>query len=218
MALAGDSDNLTTIYLVRHGESEANVQRIFSNGKVDLPLTQLGRRQAEHAATWLSGRGATHVYSSPLLRARETAAIIATAAGVATSVLDDLDEVRVGELDGRRDAESWALHDRVIARWRSGHRSVSFPSGESFGQAYDRFTAVLRELARRHPGQTVVAVSHGAIQMTVLPRLCPALGRALARERHRWPLRNAAITTLEVSPQGVACPTWGAIDHVQTAS
>jgi probable phosphoglycerate mutase len=130
------------------------------------------------------------------------------------SVLDDLDEVRVGDLDGRRDAESWAAHDRVIARWRAGHRRAAFPGGESYGQAYDRFTAVLRKIAAPHSGQAVVAVSHGAIQMTVLPRLCPSLGQELRRERHRWGLRNAAITTLEVSAAGIVCPLWGSTDHV----
>src|SRR5436190_22995886 len=205
----------TTIYLVRHGESEANVQRVFSNGKVDLPLTALGRYQAEQAAGWLATRTtAAHVFSSPLLRARQTAAIVGAALGSEMSVLDDLDEVRVGDLDGRRDAESWAVHDRVIARWRAGHRGIAFPGGESYGQAFDRFSAALREMARRYPGQPIVAVSHGAIQMTVLPRLCPSLGQELRRARHRWGLRNAAITILEVTARGIACPLWGATDHV----
>jgi broad specificity phosphatase PhoE len=211
---AATGDQLTTLYLVRHGESEANVRRIFSNGKVDLPLTDLGRRQAEQAAACLAGRGAVHVFSSPLLRARQTAAVIAAQLAVETTVLADLDEVRVGDLDGRQDAASWAVHDRVIARWRAGHRSASFPGGETYGQAYDRYAAVLREIARQCPGQTVVAVSHGAIQMTVLPRLCPSLGRELRRARHRWGLRNAAITTLEITPQGIVCPVWGSTDHV----
>src|SRR5262249_5964331 len=129
-------------------------------------------------------------------------------------VLNDLDEVRVGDLHGRRDAASWAVHDRVLARWRAGHRSVGFPGGETYGQAYDRFSAVLRHMADHHPGQEVVAVSHGAIQMTVLPRLCPSLGLELRRARARWGLRNAAITKLEVTPQGILCPMWGSTDHV----
>jgi broad specificity phosphatase PhoE len=216
-ASGGDSKHaagLTTIYLVRHGESEANVQRVFSNGKVDLPLTALGRQQAAQAAAWLAGSQAVHVFSAPLLRARQTADLIAQTLGIGTSVLADLDEIRVGELDGRRDEASWALHDRVIARWRAGHRRAGFPGGETFGQAHDRFSAALQEMAERYPGQTVVAVSHGAIQMTVIPRLCPSLGQELRRARQRWGLRNAAITQLDVSPEGIVCPMWGSTDHV----
>ena len=68
---------MTIVYLVRHGQSRANVERVFSNGRVDLPLTDEGREQARRAARWLGGRGIRHVFSAPLLRARETAGILA---------------------------------------------------------------------------------------------------------------------------------------------
>lgn len=205
---------MTTIYFVRHGESQANVERVFSNGRVDLPLTALGWRQAAQAARWLERRGVAHVYSSPLLRARQTAQLIARRTGIMVTVLADLDEIRVGDLDGRRDAASWTLHDQIVARWRTGDRAAAFPGGESYGQAYDRFAAAVHEVARAHPEQVVAAVTHGAILGTVVPRLCPALGDEITRGAVRWALRNAAITTLEVSPDGFACPTWGYVGHL----
>jgi broad specificity phosphatase PhoE len=205
---------MTTIYLVRLGESQANVERVFSNGRVDLPLTARGRRQAAHVAAWLAGRGVDHVYSSPLLRARQTAAQIGRRLGVGVTVLPDLDEVRVGDLDGRRDEASWALHDQIIARWRTGDRAAAFPGGESYGQAYDRFAAALQDIARRHSGGMVAVVTHGAIVGTVVPRLCPTLGDEITRGAVRWAQRNAAITALEASSDGFACTTWGYTGHL----
>jgi broad specificity phosphatase PhoE len=190
------------VYLLRHGESEANVEHVFSNGRLDLPLTARGRDQAQGLAGWLEGKGAAHVYCAPLRRARETAAIVATHLGLPCTVLEDLDEVRVGDLDGRRDAQAWAVYDAVMAGWRAGRREVAFPGGERFGAAHDRFRAVLGEIARRHPRaeERAVAVGHGGIQLTVLPRLCPALQAGLDTGEIPWTLPYASITTLELTP------------------
>lgn len=208
---------MTTIYLVRHGESAANVKQVFSNGRLDLPLTALGRRQAQQAAVWLHGRDVAHVFSAPLLRARQTAGVIAAALDARCTVLADLDEVRVGDLDGRRDAASWAVYDCVIERWRAGERAAAFPGGESYGQAHDRYAAALRAMAARFPESSVIAVTHGAIQLTVLPRLCPPLGEGMRCGAIPWGLANAAITTLEVSPDGFACAAWSETGHLVAA-
>lgn len=199
---------MTTLYLARHGESEANVRRIFSNGTVDLPLTEVGRRQAQQTAAWLDGRGIAHVFSAPLLRARQTARIVAEHLGVPLSALHDLDEVRVGTLDGRDDAASWEVHEQVLTRWYAGDPDATFPGGETFRQALARFEAALREMARRHPVGAVAAVTHGAIQLTVLPRLCPTIG-ASART-----LPNVAISTIEATADGFACSLWGSTAHL----
>jgi len=199
---------MTTLYLVRHGESEANVRRVFSNGKVDLPLTDLGRRQAQQAAAWLDGRGVAWVYSAPLLRARQTARIVARRLGVPLTLLDGLDEVRVGDLDGRDDPASWDVLARVLERWYAGDLDAAFPAGETFRQALARFEAALRQIARRHPDGAAVAVTHGAIQLTVLPRLCPALDQTTRT------LPNAALSMLEITPRGYACTVWASTAHL----
>jgi broad specificity phosphatase PhoE len=199
---------------VRHGQSEANVERVFSNGQVDLPLTALGREQARRATEWLDGKQIRRVFSAPLLRARETANVLAARLGVDVTVLADLDEVRVGDLDGRRDEASWVAYDRLITRWRAGERAAAFPAGESFGQAYDRYAAALQEIAARQPGGAVAAVTHGAIQLTVLPRLCPALGAQFQSGGLAWELGSAAITTLVATPGGIVCSAWGSTEHL----
>ena len=204
---------MTTIYLLRHGESEANVRRVFSNGKLDLPLTPLGRDQAACAGCWLRGKGVTHVYSAPLLRAQQTAGILAEQLGLEQpTVLDDLDEVRVGDLDTREDADAWAQYDVVFKGWLDGDDSARFPGGESFAQARARYESALKQIAGQHPNGTVVAATHGGIQLTVLPRLCPTI--SFGPDGPQMP--HVAINRLEVTPQGIACSLWASTAHLPT--
>ena len=202
---------MTTIYLLRHGESEANVRRVFSNGKLDLPLTALGREQAARAGRWLRDRGVTHVYSAPLLRARQTAAILAEQLGLdQPTVVTDLDEVRVGDLDTRDDDEAWAHYDVIFGGWLSGDDAARFPGGESFSEARLRYAAALRRIAEAHPNGTVAAATHGGIQLTVLPRLCPTI--AFGPGGPQMP--HVAINRLEVTPDGIACSLWASTAHL----
>ena len=205
---------MTTIYLLRHGESEANVRRVFSNGKLDLPLTELGRHQAACAGRWLKDKGITHVYSAPLLRAQQTAAILAEQLGLdQPTVLEDLDEVRVGDLDTRDDSEAWAHYDVVFGAWLNGDDDSRFPGGESFAVARHRYAAALSQIAEAHPNGTVVAATHGGIQLTVLPRLCPTI--SFGPDGPQMP--HVAINRLEVTPDGFACSLWASTAHVEMA-
>lgn len=200
---------MALLHVLRHGESQANVEHVFSNGLVDLPLTARGERQAEAAARRLAGRPLRATYSSPLLRARQTAGVIAGRLGTSVTVLDDLDEVRVGSLDGRREPEAWAVYDRVMERWARGEPDARFPDGESFAEATARVRRALDFLAGEHAaGEEVVAVVHGGIMMTVVPRLVampPGLELLLP---------NCAISTLRLTPPSAVCESWGAVDHL----
>ncbi|HET7769041.1 MAG TPA: histidine phosphatase family protein [Chloroflexota bacterium] len=204
---------MTTIYLLRHGESEANVRRVFSNGKLDLPLTELGRQQAARAGRWLMDKGITHVYTAPLLRARQTARILAEQLILGDPiVLQDLDEVRVGDLDTRDDTEAWACYDVIFGAWLNGDEDSRFPGGESFAEARHRYAAALRQIADAHPNGTVVAATHGGIQLTVLPRLCPTITFGPAGPQ----MPHVAINRLEVTPDGIACSLWASTAHLET--
>jgi probable phosphoglycerate mutase len=105
-----------------------------------------------------SPRGVAAVYASPLERTRETAAPIAAAVGREVFVDDDLIELDVGEWTGlslseAREKPEW----KTVQRYPSG---FTFPGGESFVAMQARMIATLEKLRRRHPGETVVAVSH----------------------------------------------------------
>jgi broad specificity phosphatase PhoE len=183
-----------TIYYIRHGENLANLTREFSHRAVDHPLTQRGADQARQLAAFLAacppvGRP---VFSSPLRRALQTAEIVAGRLGSDVKVAEDLRELDVGDLDGRRDAEAWATHDAVLRAWESGHGEVSFPGGEDHAHAVDRMRRGLSEVVRACTGSPAVVVGHRGVLRAALTALCPA---AHVPERD---MGNCTITELAV--------------------
>src|SRR5215510_9095454 len=107
------------LYFIRHAENPANVDCVMSYKVVDHPLNERGEQQAAALGRWFLDRALAAVYTSPLRRARQTAEEVAGATGAPVIVREELRELDVGDLDGRGDAESWAIHDGVIARWRA---------------------------------------------------------------------------------------------------
>ncbi len=97
------------LYFVRHGESEANLLNEFSNRGLKHGLTQ----QAHALAQSLRSIPVTALFSSPLLRARQTAEILARELGVAYQMTDALREFDCGLLEGKMDAESWQRYWKV---------------------------------------------------------------------------------------------------------
>lgn len=167
----------TTIYLVRHAESQANVRSVLSNGRSDdAALTARGRGQAERVAAWLIARGIAHLYYSPLRRATQTAAVIASALTLTPIGMETLREIDVGALDGSGDRATWDRHDTVIARWFAGEEDLAFPGGESLAQARSRGIESLETIAQRHPGERVAVIPHTMISRIAVARLAPIPG------------------------------------------
>lgn len=123
------------LLLVRHGRTEWNRLGIFQ-GTADVPLDAVGRRQADRLARTLSDRPLARVYSSPLLRARETAERILAARGSSVDlvVLDDLRELSYGLWQGKSPRQR-ALADPHLERcWRTEPWRARFPGGETLTQ------------------------------------------------------------------------------------
>jgi broad specificity phosphatase PhoE len=140
------------IAFVRHGETPPNRAGLLL-GRSDAALTDRGRAQAERLAKTFDGLGVKHVLTSPLRRARHTAAPIASACGLAVEVDDRLIEIDYGEWEGRPLAD---LDRDVVDRWR-GDSGFTPPGGESLDVVAARMASFCAEqLADR----VVVAVSH----------------------------------------------------------
>lgn len=151
----------TTTLLVRHGATQYSLERRFSGlGGVDVPLAQIGERQAAAVAEELVDRGGVDVIvSSPLQRTRQTAQIIGDRLGLAVHIDDDFAECSFGEWDGRTFAEVEARWPDLIDEWlRSTH--VAPPGGESFQQVRDRVNRGRARVVSTYPGQRVLIVSH----------------------------------------------------------
>lgn len=144
---------MADLYLVRHGQTELNVQNILQ-GWQDSPLTERGREQALATRTAFAAHGVAfdHLYSSPLGRARRTAELI-VGEGRSIALVDDLREWHLGSLEG--------TSNRKMPAQPWGDYPVAF-GGESETQLRARMVAALSRIMARSQHNCVLAVSHGS--------------------------------------------------------
>jgi len=190
-------------YLVRHGESVSNLEGRVQ-GQADVELSALGREQARRMAAWsrrVAEEGVAEIWSSPLRRARETAAEIAAAIGFPVQVEPLLAELHAGIFQGHLWADLEERFPAEVARWRSGDVDYAIPGGESRAGLAARGREALERLAGRG-GRGRIVVAHGGLLTAALGALVgrghPALAAAAERPFTRLPaLANCSVTTLE---------------------
>jgi broad specificity phosphatase PhoE len=152
---------VTTFLLVRHGETDWNFERRVQ-GHADRPLNETGRAQARALADELEGEPIDAVYSSDLVRAHETARIVADRIGLPVTALPDLREKHFGTWEGMTDRE---ILDRFPDA-RTGH----WGDAETTEEVSRRVLEALRRIAAAHPTGRVLVVSHGGPLRAVLRR------------------------------------------------
>jgi probable phosphoglycerate mutase len=152
---------MARLLLIRHAESEGNRDRCFTPHP-EIPLTARGRAQADAAAALIAERFApARIVSSPFLRARQTADILAMRLGLAVEVEHDLRERSYGELAGAPYSTPRVGYDPASYwTWRP-------PGGETLDEVMLRAGAVLDRLVRAAPDEEIVVVSHGAVMMAL---------------------------------------------------
>ncbi len=156
---------MTTLWLVRHGVTSHTGHKL-SGWLPDVHLTDEGRAQAEAAAELLSGTQLDAVYSSPIDRARETAAAVAARHGLPVRTRRAIGEVEYGKWTNRSlkvlaRQKLWG----VVQRWPSAAR---FPDGETLREVQSRALAEIEKIAEEHPRAAVCVVSHGDVIKLVL--------------------------------------------------
>ncbi|MBP1241931.1 putative phosphatase [Frigoribacterium sp. PvP120] len=184
---------MTLLYLVRHGETDWNRARRIQ-GATDIPLNDLGRRQAAEAGDLLSRRTVSVVVASPLSRAAETGAIIAGRLGLAAPEhLAGLAERRYGEAEGLTGSE-------VEERFPAGTR---VPGRESRRELLARVLPALGEAAGRGRGGAVVVATHGAVIRAVVNHVSGDDPANLG-----VPIRNGSIHSFELVDGGLELQTF----------
>jgi len=150
--------HLHTIYLVRHGQSTWNTERRIQGQTPHVPPTPVGLAQAERVAAALRGCGATALLTSDLLRARQTADVLAPALGLRPRPVSALREQGLGSYEGRlvEDIPRAEL-DGVATRGPDARPG----GGESLREVYDRVGALFGDLVDNGPAAVAVIVSHG---------------------------------------------------------
>jgi broad specificity phosphatase PhoE len=181
------------LMLVRHGESEWNAQGRYQ-GQSDVPLSVLGRRQAELLAERLAGGKIDTVYASDLIRAWETAQIIAKRCSLTVQSEPRLRELKFGVLEGLTFDEAQAQYPEMIAAWLDDFNRP--PEGAEMIDAFNaRVVSLLDDLKQKHDEQVVLLVAHGGPLSEILRVV---LG--LSREK-RWYLEmeNASLSEVLIA-------------------
>ena len=148
------------LYLVRHGETAANAERLWQGGQGDDPLNERGRAQSMAVAEALSDSEASAIYASDLLRAAETAGIIGARLDLPVDTHPGLREYGFGVLEGATTSEVLAQWKNLLVRWRTDP-SARPPGGESAAEFTQRVGSTLREIVDQHPSERVIVVAHG---------------------------------------------------------
>lgn len=185
------------LLLLRHGETQWNHEgRIQGQGLLGLNAT--GRRQVRKLARAVEREQPVALYTSPLLRARETAGIVGSRLGLSPIELPGLAEADVGDLDGLTGEETRIQFPGFLETWRANPGSVTMPGGESMTQVQERAWRAVEWLHERHPKDAVAAVSHN---FTIQALLCRLLGLPLDDFR-RLRVELASMTILELGRDG----------------
>ena len=186
---------MTRLYLVRHGTTVWHAENRYA-GSSDVALDLDGRTQAKRLAAWSSAAGLASVWSSPLTRARETAAPAASAAGLTLQIDERLRELDFGQIEGKTLTEARKLFPEEIGRFVDDPVTHFMPGGEDPHEAVRRTRAALCDIAAAHPQGRVLIVAHSTCIRLVL---CSLLGIALAKYRTVFPaVHNGALTELGV--------------------
>jgi broad specificity phosphatase PhoE len=195
-------------YFARHGESEANVLHEFSNRGLKHPLTARGREQVAALAAHLREVDVRAIYSSPVLRAQQSAEILSERLGVDWEVAPALVEYDVGDLEGRSDAAAWQLYDEIWTDWTvQGNRSRRFPGGESFDGIAERFMPFVAELRARYRDSSgvLLLIGHGGTFYCMLPQLLTNVDFAFVKTH---PLANTDYVLAGEQGDDLVCVQW----------
>lgn len=192
----------------RHGESEANVLRVVSNRPGVHPLTATGKAQASALAEAMQGR-ISRVYSSPLLRALQTAEIVGRSLGLSCQVVDALREYDCGDLEGRSDADAWAAHARWIDDWFQGHNRDRGPAGgESFEEIRHRFVPFVRSLldSPEAGDAAPLLIGHGGVYRLMLALILDNVDQVFVRAHG---IGHSTVIVAEAGRGRLLCTQWG---------
>jgi probable phosphoglycerate mutase len=202
----------TRLCLIRHGETDWNAQRRVQ-GQIDIPLNAAGFAQAAAAARALSKEVFAAIYSSDLLRARQTAEPAARARGLPLHTDASLRERHFGILQELTVEEAQANYAYVSQRHATRDPHYDLDGGESLSAFARRTLDGLNVLASRHPGETILIVTHGGV-LDIIYR--HATGMELEAGRN-FAVPNAALNWLERDMNAWRVLLWADRRHLEAS-
>ena len=200
------------ILLIRHGATDANLQRpyVLQGRSLNGPLSQTGIEQVSAAGEFLKNFPIDHVYASPMVRAQQSAELIATHHGHTVKTVDEIIEVDVGDWE----AKSW---DKIMEEDPDHYRQfmanpseVPYKGGECYRDVQQRVVPAMTNLAADHLGEMVVVVAHNVVNRTILAHLLDLdLNRAKDIRQN-----NACVNILRFRKTEMELITLNAVFHL----
>ena len=160
---------MTHLYLIRHGQTDWNLEGRYQ-GQSDVPLNEKGIAQVQSLIEKLNGHSFAAIYSSDLMRARQTAEPIAKALGMEVNIDKRLREINQGEWEGVLVDDIKARYAGIWSQRTVNPASVRPPRGETVGEVAERVYAVLDYISRLIPNGQLLIVSHGLSIATAICR------------------------------------------------
>jgi probable phosphoglycerate mutase len=214
LAHASHTSHVLTLLLCRHGQSEWNAQRRIQGQALQAGgLTEQGRREALQLASRLQTAGVNALYTSDLLRARQTAEAVGAAVGLPVQPDPRWREFDLGVWQGLTPEE-------VDRGWPGEEiRALDLPRGEigeTFAALCARTLAAIQDLHRRHAGQTVAVICHGGNVRAALEAMPAATGDS-PYSRHA-PIPNTSVTVVQVNSAGMQALLIADVSHLDEAA
>lgn len=204
--------NPTTFLLIRHGATAINMMRpiVLQGRSIDPPLVDLGRQQANAVANAIITTNIDAAYNSPLIRAKDTAERIINERAIPWYSDDRLIEADIGLWEGL----SWVeIEQRWPAEYNAFHDNsadVPYLGGENFTQVLQRVLPFFEETAAKHPGETVVVVSHNVVFRVLMAHW---MGIPI-RFARKIPQNNGGINLVTAANGSFKVHTINAIGHL----
>ena len=182
------------LYIIRHGQTAWNIAKKIQ-GRQDIPLNERGHFQAQCLGKAMENRPITAVFSSPQIRAMETAIAVASPAGVPVIPVRDLMEINYGVWEGKTEEELLRDDRALYEAWWSHPAETAPPEGESINQVNERCRQAWKEIKPQLTGDAAI-VAHGGLLAHFMEQLLGNESVAASTVAH-----NASITTIEYEPE-----------------
>jgi broad specificity phosphatase PhoE len=150
---------MTTIYLVRHGITQANKENRFA-GRTEEELHPEGTAQIHHVGEKLIGDNISGIYCGPATRTVQSSQILASLLNVPFTRLDELHEINIPHWDGLTKEEIRQKYEGQYPTWLNSPNTFKLPGCETLEQVQNRAVACLTSLLARHKQGKLLVVSH----------------------------------------------------------
>ncbi len=151
-------------YVFRHGETELNKQKRWQGSGMDYDLNENGIKQAQGLIEKLKDKGLEKIFSSPLIRAKHTADVVAQALNIQVEVRNDLRECFYGDAEGQLIADLQKSVPEIVNNWNNPqYFDIRFPNGESKKEALIRVLAEIKNLTSQNFSTMGIAIHGGTM-------------------------------------------------------